>query len=269
MPYKEIQATSVLNKIQRKDTLFNGMYTLDPYQNCSYACSYCDSAIDPTIYIKINAPNLLQKELKQIKKGIVILGSVYDPYQEAEETYHLTHELLSTLKEHDMPCHILTKSPLVLHDSDLLKTMKQPVVTISLTSLNKQITSLFEPIVASPYERLQTIQGLAEQNITAGLAIIPILPYITDCEFEEIIKLAVHHKSAYILHKYLELKGDQKRTYMTIIKQHFAHLENSYLQLYGDEFRPQHSYRKTVDAAIKYFCTKYAIPTKLGMDVSD
>ena len=75
----------MLNKITTKDMLFGGNYTLDPYQNCEFSCKYCDSSYDEKIYIKTNAIELLEKELKKIKKGTIIIGSVHDPYQKAEK----------------------------------------------------------------------------------------------------------------------------------------------------------------------------------------
>ncbi len=66
MRYKHVKYDSVITKITNKDLLFIGDYTLDPYQNCEFGCKYCDSALDETIYIKTNAIQLLEEEMKKI-----------------------------------------------------------------------------------------------------------------------------------------------------------------------------------------------------------
>src|SRR4030042_5238597 len=114
MEYKNIQCSTLLNKITKKDKLFKGEYTLDPYQNCEFGCIYCDSTYDKTIYIKTNAIQQLEKEIKTIQKDTIIIGSVSDAYQKVEEKHKTTRNLLEIIKQNNFPCHILTKSNLVL-----------------------------------------------------------------------------------------------------------------------------------------------------------
>ena len=242
MNYKPIQCSFLLNRITTKDKLFNGNYTLDPYQNCGFGCRYCDSTYDETIYIKTNAVQLLKKELETTEKGTIIVGSVVDPYQKAEESYNITRNLLEIIKHYDFPCHILTKSNLVLRDIDLLEKMSDFKVTISITTLDQTISDIFEKNVPSPFERLETIEKLSESGIKTGLAIIPIIPFIVEDELEGIVKSAKKHKAHYILHKHLELKGDQKDIFMEIIKKIYPHLVEKYKKLYKDSYKPDENY---------------------------
>ena len=64
-------------------------------------------------------------------------------------------------------------------------------------------------------ERLSVIEKLSDSGIKTGLAIIPILPYIVEDDLENIIRAAYMYKARYILHKHLELKGDQKNVFMS------------------------------------------------------
>ena len=195
MNYKEVQCSFLLNRITTKDRLFNGDYTLDPYQNCEFGCRYCDSTYDKTIYIKTNAAQLLKKELETTKKGTIVLGSVIDPYQRAEESYNITRNLLEIIEQYDFPCHILTKSNLVLRDLDLLSKMSNCMATISITTLDQTVSDIFEKDVPSPMERLETIKKLSERGIKTGLAVIPILPFIVEDELEDIVKSAKKYKA--------------------------------------------------------------------------
>ena len=143
MQYKYIQVSKLLNKITTKDRLFSGDYTLDPYKNCEFGCKYCDSAYEDTIYVKTNAIELFEKDIKNLDKGTIIIGSVHDPYQKIERDTKITREILKIIEKNKLSCHILTKSDLVLRDLDILADIDDCRVTISIISLDKNITNIF------------------------------------------------------------------------------------------------------------------------------
>ena len=261
--YKHIKINSLINKIISKDKLFTGDYTIDPYQNCEIGCIYCDSSYEKTVYIKTNAVEILKEELKQYKKGTIILGSVHDPYQNVEKKYRLTREILKTIKEYNFRCHILTKSNLVLRDIDLLMQSKQPIVTISLTSINNKISKVFECNAPAPMERLRTVEKLNENGIKSGVAVIPWLPYFIEEEIEDFIKNIKKHKACYILHKHLELKGDQKNIFFNYIKKHYPSILEKYDNLYKNSYTPQKEYVYKIDNKISNLCKVNKIMEKI------
>ena len=140
---KKIRAKSILNKSK----LPKSDYAINPYSGCSFGCSYCYADFTKRftghsndnwgkyVDVKINAPELLDKELsllikrienKREKEGVVILlSSVTDPYQGIEAKYKITRKCLriaSKLNETNSKLvnwSILTKSPLVTRDIDL------------------------------------------------------------------------------------------------------------------------------------------------------
>lgn len=263
MKYKHVRCNSLLNKITNKDKLFTGDYTLDPYQNCEYGCIYCDSTLDETIYIKTNATQLLKKELEKNERGTTIVGSVSDPYQEAEKKYKTTRNLLKIIEQYDFPCHILTKSNLVLKDIDILSKMKNCTITISIISLDKSVSDIFEKKVPSPKERLQTVKKLSETGIKTGLAVIPVLPFIVEEELENIVKSASKHKAHHVLHKHLELKGDQKNIFIRTLEEFYPHLVEKYEKLYGNSYKPNQIYISKINNTVKRYCNNYGIPNKV------
>ena len=263
MEYKQIKVDTLIKTITKRDMLFGGNYTIDPYQNCEYGCKYCDSSLEKKIFIKTNALEIFKKEIKQIKKGIIIVGSVHDPYQKAEENYKITRNLLKLIQKNNFSCHILTKSNLVLRDLDILLKIKKCFVTISLTSLNKKITNIFEKNVPSSEVRLETIKKLTKSGITAGIAIIPILPYITDKEIKDILKIAKEKNASYILYKYLELKGDQRILYFNILKKYYPQLLDKYIKLYQDSYHPNDDYILKIKKEIKTLCKNYGLKNKI------
>lgn len=263
MPYKQIKVNSLLNKITSKNKLFNGDYTIDPYQNCEFGCLYCDSSFDKTIYVKINASDLLKKELEKAEKGTIIVGSVHDPYQKAESEYKITRKLLNIIKQSGFTCHILTKSDLVLRDLDIFTEIENCLVTISLTSLKDSISEFFEKNVPSPKVRLQTIGQLKNAGISTGLAIIPILPFLVEEEFENIINLAKNHNANYILQKYLELKGDQKNCFLELLNKFNSDLVEKYEHLYKDSYIPENNYILKINRIIQNLCKRNKIKNKI------
>jgi DNA repair photolyase len=265
MKYQLIDCDTIIKKITARDKLFNGAYSIDPYQNCEYGCLYCDSSFENTIFIKINAGNILKHELKQIKKGMVVIGSVNDPYQKAEEKYEITKQLLNVICKNNFPCHILTKSTMILRDIDILSKMKCRV-TISITSLNENISRIFERDAPSPKKRMQMITSLMDHGIQTGLALIPVLPFIVESELEEIVKTTKYANAKYLLFKYLELKGDQKKAFEQVLHNHFPHLISQYRELFKEDFKPNKKYISKLTNKMFQLCSKYNISQKLTID---
>lgn len=263
MNYKSISCDSVIKKITKKDSLFHGDYCVDPYQNCEFGCHYCDSSFEKTVFVKTNVVETLKRELEQIDNGRIILGSVHDPYQNAERNYELTKAILQTLREFDFPCHILTKSPLILRDINIISEL-DCMVTLSMSSLDSQVLHIFEPEVPSPTERLNTIQTLHDYGIKSGLALIPLLPYIVEYELEDLVKAAHNANAQYLLHKHLELKGDQERLYRNLIEKHYPHLLPKYDALYENDFKPSKPYIQELNSILTGYCKKYKISERIN-----
>jgi DNA repair photolyase len=263
MNYKSINLDFLINKITTKDKLFGGNYTIDPYQNCEFGCTYCDSSLEKTVYIKKNAPDIFEKDLKNIKKGTIIVGSVHDPYQKIEKKELITRKILEIIKKYNFSCHILTKSDLVLRDADIISEIKDSRVTISISSIKNDVTKYFENNVPSPETRLKTIKKLIDIDIKTGIAIIPILPFIVDNELEDIIKNAKKHNAQYILYKHLELKGDQKNCFLMKLKEFQPDLISKYENMYKEYYLPDKKYIDEFKVKIGKICEKYGIKNKI------
>jgi DNA repair photolyase len=253
----------LLNKITTNDRLFGGDYTVDLYQNCEFGCLYCDSSFDKTIYIKTNAKEILQEELEKTKKGKIIVGSVHDPYQKAEEEFKITRDLLKIIQQQGFSCHILTKSDLVIRDIDIISEIDNCLITLSIISLKESISKVFEKNLPSTKTRLQTIEKLTKQGIKAGLAIIPVLPYIVEDELEDIVKSARNHKAEYLLHKHLELKGDQKTFYINILKEPYLDLVEKYEKLYKNSYTPDNKYISKINNNVSKLCNNYGLKNRI------
>lgn len=261
---KEIQVSSLIKPVMQKDSLFNGYFLLDPYQNCSFGCLYCDSAEDDTIYIKYNAPEILKRELLTLPRKRVIIGSVHDPYQPIEKDTQLTRTIIKLLLDHRFPLHILTKSTLVQRDIDLLSDQDADVfITFSVVSNNEHLVSSMEPDAPSFHQRLSTMTLLSSKGINTGIALIPILPCLADGTIESIINKAASYHARYVLFQHLFLKGDQKIRFISFIRTHHPSCYSDYQDLFNDSIYPSESYQHTMNTKIKKICGRYNLPTSL------
>jgi DNA repair photolyase len=184
---REVRAKSVLSR----SGIEGISYTVNPYTGCIHKCRYCYATfmkrytghIEPWgefVDAKINAPLLLAKQLSRAQRGSVILSSVTDPYQPVEAKYKLTRGCLVALSDYDFPVEVLTKSPLVLRDMDVIAKCGQIEVGFTITTDDEKIRRIFEPQAPSIEERTSALQALHEKGIRTYVFIGPVLPMHPD-----------------------------------------------------------------------------------------
>jgi DNA repair photolyase len=179
---KEIRAKSILNKSQVFD------YCVNPYTGCQINCRYCYARLFMRRYsghkeawgdfvdVKVNAPEVLGKQLEKAKRGTVWISSVCDPYQPLEAKYELTRKCLGELVKKRFPVNIQTKSKLVLRDLDLFQQFDDIEVGMTITTDDEKIARLFEPRASSLKERLNALERLHVSGIRTFAFAGPLLP---------------------------------------------------------------------------------------------
>ncbi len=209
MHIRAVNVKTVLNK-----TGIPGYaYCLNPYVGCQHACKYCYATFiterfrphaekwGEFVDVKINAPDVLMKELPKARKGIVYLSSVTDPYQPVERKYGLTRKCLELLWSHQFPVSIQTKSPLVLRDLDLIRKFEDIQVGMTVTTDDEHIRKLFEPGAPPILVRISTLQKLRAEGIRTYAFIAPILPLnpkkLMDLLKEEVVDCILVDKMNY------------------------------------------------------------------------
>jgi DNA repair photolyase len=179
---KEIKAKSILNKSKIFD------YCLNPYIGCEHNCEYCYARLFMRRYsghsepwgefvdVKINAPELLRKQLKRARRGTVWISSVCDPYQPLESKYRLTRQCLEELVKSQFPVNIQTKSALVLRDLDLILQFEEKEVGFTIATDDESVARLFEPRASTVKERLEALEKIHSKGINTFAFIGPLLP---------------------------------------------------------------------------------------------
>ena len=181
MIVREIAARSVLSKSKVYD------YVVNPYTGCQHACTYCYARFmkrftghrEPWgefVDVKVNAPDLLQRETKRKRKGRVWVSGVCDPYQPLEARYQITRRCLEILIANTWPVTVQTRSHLVARDIDLFKAAKDIEVGMTITTADESIRRLFEPHAPSIESRIQALGELHAAGISTFAMIAPMLP---------------------------------------------------------------------------------------------
>ncbi len=181
MKIREIKAKTILSKSQVYD------YALNPYVGCQHNCAYCYARFmkrftghrerwGEFVDVKVNAPELLDYEVKRKKAGRVWISGVCDPYQPLEKSYMLTKRCLDILAENGWPFTVQTKSPLVLRDIEILKRSNDAEVGFTITTADEKIRKIFEPGAPSVGKRIDALSALHLAGITTFAMIAPILP---------------------------------------------------------------------------------------------
>jgi DNA repair photolyase len=183
MKVREIFPKTVLTK-----TAISGLdYCINPYVGCGHGCSYCYASfmkrftghLEPWgafVDVKINAAQVIRRQLKRAKPGLVSLSTVTDPYQPLEERYRITRGCLEALLESQFPVTLLTRSSLCLRDIDLFKEFKRVEVGLSITTHDEEMRKIFEGCSPTIASRIKTLRALHDQKIATYAFIGPMLP---------------------------------------------------------------------------------------------
>lgn len=181
MKIREILAKTILSKSKIFD------WTINPYIGCQYGCTYCYARFikrftghkeewGEFIDVKINAPKMLEKEIKKKEKGNVWISGICDPYQPIEGKYQLTRKCLEILLKYQWSVTIQTKSPLVLKDLDLLKKFKEIEVGFTITTSEDDVKKIFEPKAPPIQERIRALEKIHNEGIKTFAMVAPVLP---------------------------------------------------------------------------------------------
>jgi DNA repair photolyase len=178
---REVMAKSILSKSQVFD------YAINVYVGCQHACAYCYAKFmkrftghaeewGAFVEVKMNAPELLAKEIAKKRPGRVWISGVCDAYQPLERKYQLTRTCLEILVENRWPVRVQTKSPLVLRDLDILKQGGDVEVGFTITTADERMRRIFEPGAPPIMKRIAALEQLHGEGIRTFAMIAPLLP---------------------------------------------------------------------------------------------
>jgi DNA repair photolyase len=220
--FEETDTRSIISHNDSPDVSFD--HSLNCYRGCIHGCTYCFSRptheylgygagtdFDRKIVVKVNAPELLRKELmKPSWKGEEIVFSfTSDPYIPLEAHYQLTRRCLEVCAEFRNPVGIITKSALIRRDIDVLQTLTRDArlgVFFTIPFTDREAARAVEPYAPLPEARFHAMRDLAAAGIKVGIGIAPVIPGLTS-DIPELLRRAKDSGAKHAFINMLRLPG--------------------------------------------------------------
>lgn len=282
-----------------------GFWSLNPYVGCEFGCTYCYArythqyvveraheagriserefldyrgvegweAFETRVFVKQGAERVLARTLDPAKVGerTIVIGTATDPYQPAERRFRLTRSVLGRLAQFEgLSIGIITKSPLVTRDIDMLRRVHERhrlTIHVSLITTDVRLLRLFEPRSPLPHARLRGLARLTSSGLDAGLIVAPVLPGITDDTVHlDALMAGARAAGARFVHPGpLRLYPPIRPRFLPIVDRHFPHLSERYRAAYqGRGAAPKH-YSKALIRRFHRLERKYGFPLNDGM----
>ncbi|MBK6691759.1 MAG: PA0069 family radical SAM protein [Myxococcales bacterium] len=226
----EDHSRQILSKNDSPDVPFS--FSVNPYRGCMHACAYCyarptheylsfgaGTDFDRKLLVKPHAAELLREAFhKPTWRGEpVAMSGVTDCYQPLEAKYQLTRALIEVCVEYQNPFLIVTKSPLIERDIDLLAAAAERIdvrVAMSIPILERAVGKALEPGVPPAERRFRTIERLAAAKVPVGVLVAPIIPGLTDDDAPRILEAARAAGARFAGRVMLRLPGSAKDVFL-------------------------------------------------------
>jgi DNA repair photolyase len=248
--YREEPCRSALNRVK-------GMgfgWSLNPYMGCAHRCTFCyvrafelradrpaDDRYGRSIRVKVNVADVLRRELARPswQGETVAIGAATDPYQPAEGRYKLTRACLEALRDASNPLSLITRSPMIVRDLDVLveaAKRAQVGVVFSVPTLDREVWRRTEPGTPPPQRRLDAVKELVDAGIKAGVGMAPILPGISDRpeQLDAVVRAAREAGATNIWANLLYLRPGTREHFLEALARDWPEELDRYEDLYAD-----------------------------------
>ena len=183
---RELQCKTVLNHSGRTD------YSFNCYTGCSHGCVYCYARFMQRFHpheepwgefvdVKVNAVDVLRRQLKRLPPGTVFTCSACDGWQPSERRYELTRQCCRMLVDAGFELHVLTKSDLVLRDLEVLAAGNVSL-GVTITTPDEGLAKLWEPKASTVAARLKVLRRAKQAGMATTIMFGPLLPGLSDTD---------------------------------------------------------------------------------------
>ncbi|MBO0785589.1 MAG: Rv2578c family radical SAM protein [Actinobacteria bacterium] len=278
MTFYEVHAKSVINRVPDASKV-PFRWTINPYRGCSHACVYCFARnthtyldldaghdFDSKIVVKVNAPQLVRKELAAAKwQGEhIAMGTNVDCYQRAEGRYRLMPGILAALRDAANPFSILTKGTLILRDADLLAEASEITevgLAVSVGCADEDLWRAIEPGTPSPLRRLAVCAELAGRRMPCSVLMGPVVPFLSDspAQLDRTVRLAAEAGASSVTPIVLHLRPGAREWFLAWLREHHPRLVPRYRALYGRGAYAPKVYQQQVAAQVRELAERYRV----------
>jgi DNA repair photolyase len=250
--FYEVYAKSAINKVPAASRM-PFRFTINPYRGCSHACQFCFARpthkyldfnagrdFEKEIVVKVNVPEVLRAELRKPswKREHIAMGTNTDPYQWCESKYRLMPGIWEALRDFRNPCSVLTKSPLLLRDLELMKEVAAVTdihANLSIPTLDEKPWRASEPHTPHPRKRIEAVAELNRVGIPTGVLVAPLMPGINDSpkQVEAILQACADAGATSVGGIALHLRGEVRGVFMEWLRSYRPDLVERYEELYA------------------------------------
>jgi DNA repair photolyase len=182
----------------------------------------------------------------------LVIGTATDPYQPAEREFRITRGILEVLTGfHGLHIGIITKSPLITRDRDLLRVLNaqhQLSVHVSLSALDAALLRRLEARTPTPRARLRALRQLTDDGIPAGLMVAPVLPGITDGkeQLAALVRAARAAGARWVRESALRLNPAARARFLPVLAEEFPEMVSRYARGYARGQHPDKQYTRAL-----------------------
>ena len=279
-------------------------WSLNPYDGCEFGCSYCYArythryvverahdagkltdaefadyrgahgweAFETRIFVKEQVVGALDADLKHVPLGdCIVIGTATDPYQPAERRFRITRAVLQRLARCEgLSFGIITKSPLIARDCDLLARLQERnelQVHVSLITHDAALARKLEARSPVPTARLRALRKLLAAGVNAGLIIAPVLPGITDdvVHLDALFAAAKDAGARFVHAGALRLYAAVRDRFLPLLGEHFPDLVPRYQRAYARQAGAPKEYAKALSRRVEKLRRKHGFKNDTGM----
>jgi len=280
LEFREYRVRKIVNVHRHVDgPWFWGKYTAHPYIGCRSGCEFCyvrgsrylgrrdPETFDTVIQVKINAVELLRKELGRLDRDVITCG---DWQQPAEDRFRLSRTMLEVVRDLSFPLFIVERSPLLSRDLDLLTEINRRAwvgVGFSMSGVDSALKRAFEPRSPGVGRRLHAMEMLASAGILVGTSLMPILPFIGDDErhLEDAVRATKDHGGSFVMAGGLTMDGAQAERTLNAARRLEPGLEARWRELYDwqknarPNYGPSKEYNARIGLLVRELCIRHGL----------
>ncbi len=222
---------------------------------------------DSKIVVKVNAPELLRRELasRRWHGEHIAMGTNVDTYQRAEGRYRLMRGILEELRDAANPFSILTKGTLILRDLDLLvecASVTDVGANFSVGSVDPELWRVLEPGTPSPLRRLEAVRAMNDAGVPCGVLMAPIVPFLsgTDDAMCKTVRAIADAGAVHVVPIVLHLrKGGSREWFMAWLTERHPELVPRFRELYGNGAYAPPAYQQDVAERVRKLARRFGI----------
>jgi len=220
-----------------------GDYSLNCYTGCAHGCAYCyarfmqrfhphDEPWGQFVDIKVNAVEVLYRQLRRAEPGEVFVSSACDGWQPIEASCQLTRRCCELLLQRGFRVHVLTKSTLVVRDLEVFAG-HPACIGVTVTTLDEGLRELWEPGASPVQDRFAVLQQARQAGIETSIMFGPLLPALSD-DPASIERMLARAAELQIERIWVDALNPRPRVWPSVarlLQRHFPHLVEPYRRL--------------------------------------